>query len=483
MPTLEKDMPPISAPNLNAWSILLLLFPLTAYIIIVYLYSSDGPLYEDHEGLAFLIDYYDANSFTEKLKALLLQATDHRPLTGYLTFLAQYKVLGHGSYLGIIYLGNILVIGIACLHIYHFLNTKAVFLISLIVFYLSFQLIPIGHMYWAGSAISGSYVFFFSYLSLILLCKQTFWHTVLASLCALWSIYSLTNGLALLPAALFLLLMTSGSTPEKPMDSRPGSSQKPLNRNYLIKQLIFFEIISLIAAYAYFSGYNQDNAVGSIVDKLSNPDILDIGGDTIRLLGSGFTYGIVSLQYAAGITAIILCLWLFHKSYHKQQPALAAYMVFLVGSIFAICLGRTSWWLLDVDANQSRYFFLSMQVWVVLSISFADLYFSVLLGKSKFLVWGAITTLVLSFIASYAINVNRVVEFCWNKKLYSYEQIARVNQQDDLPLTGGRMGHTYDHFVKVAMERGYFNTDSLFSDTKPVFFNKRMACYVKDAVK
>lgn len=457
------------------WVIYLIPFPVLVYAVFIYLYGSPGPLYEDFEGLGFLIDFNDADSLLAKLKTLLVQATDHRPMTGALTLLLQYKVLGHASFLGLVYLGNLLVLGIALLHISHFRDSKSFILISLVVSWLVFQLIPIGHMLWAGAAISGNYVFLFAYLSLIFLCRQTVPSTIAAIAFAVLAIFSLSNGLALLPAALFLLMMCDK---EGSAGTATGSTYTSLNRRYLVKQLIFFEAAGLLTAYVYFSGYTQNNAVGTLLGQLASPDVQKIVSDVVRLLGAGFTYGNVNLQYLSGTMVIVLCFGLFLKQYYKRQPALAVYTIFLMGTVLAICLGRTSWWLLDKDANQSRYFFFSMHIWVILIICYMDLYLPVVIEKARAFVWLGVLVLIVSFFGSYAMNMDRAVEFCWNKKQYNQAQVVKVNKIDKIKLTGGRMGATYDYFAKVAIERGYYNTDRLFGDKPPLFLSDKLACYV-----
>jgi hypothetical protein len=432
--------------------------PLFIYWFYIVWFSADGPFGEEHDLLKFFAAWYDAGSWLEKYHALTIQATDHKPVTSYLSALLIYKLIGHVDFVYLGYIANLTAILILWLTLVQFKQSRHFLSLVVISSLLGFQLTPLGNMFWAGGGLAGNLAILFALLSLIFLCKQSVTSTLLAIVFAALSIYSLGNGMIVLPAALMLVFCTQ---------SDHTTSKGVLNRKLLVRQLIIYEIIGIAIALLFFS-QNPPQLSTSIA--VTDFDILTFLWITVRLLGGGFSYDNVILQTLFGILIIAMNYGLFALGYHKRRPALAAYMAFLVGTVVVLCLYR-NWTLLDPHANITRYYFISMQIWIVLMLCYGDMYLSRLYayGNKAILASGAI--LVLSFVFSYCYKTEEVATLCWNKKYYSQSQIIAISQANPALET------VYEQILKQSLDRGYFNAERLFSEKAPNILSDKTSCY------
>lgn len=439
--------------------------PIVVYFSFIVLYASDGPFWDDYNiVLQFLIDYHDGGSRSERFKVLFQQFNEHRVFTAHLFHLLQYNFFGSVDFVLAIYVGNIAIVGIALIHLYQFRHSPNVIFIAAIITYLTFQLIPIVSIYVSSAGTAMHFSLFLVYLSFVLLVQQTWTTTILGTLVAVQSLFTLGSGVLVFILSPLMLFMCAIKNPGAADNYRSTG----INQRFLIKQLILLELAGLVAAYCYSLGYvSHSSGEQHLLTNLYSPMKLIV--DFIILLGFDFSYGNHTVAGVFGVVFVVLSVGLLVKGYHKRQPALAVFLLFLLASIFAICLGR-DWRTSHELINQSRYSLFSIHIWVIVLIAYMDIYRGTLLNNFRVIVFGAVI-LLLFFSASYIKNAPLVIDSCLAKKSDSQSMVIRILKNESF------LFDSFEIILRKSIERGYFNSDKLLSEKKPRLFTDRVACY------
>ena len=424
-----------------------LLFTATAllivYFYVVIRYSADGPIYEDFDIIKFLLSYDDAENWNDKFNALMHLATHHHPSTTYLAFLLQYKIFGRIDFQHMVVVANLLVVIIAAIHLTHFRSSKAASLIALSTFALSLQLIPIGNIFWSGAALAGNFALLFAYLGFTLICRESIYSAIVGTVLCVASIYSLGNGIAVIPSAIMLVILY------KRTKGTPKNTLAPIAPYYLIRNSTILIVASCLSLIPFFIFYRDIGINHFHVDfKNGNYSILAL--NVLRLLGGGYSYGNPIIECIMGIAMITGCTWLWYKGFIYRYPAVAAYLMFLIASMVLLGVSR-NWHNLPDFSNTSRYRFLPMQAWTIVIIAFLE--FHAKDTSNRFIATLLSSVFIFLFFFSYWFNQNKVIDYCELRNEYHLEEIKQIKESDEKT----RFEDDNTRILKLVIERGLFD--------------------------
>ena len=434
-------------------SVILAAIPIIFFFLFVYIFSVDGPLFEEHDILRALIAFEASHSLVEAGQALLLEATDHKPVTTYVIAFLHFYLFGHVDFVHIAYIASVVSVALPLLYALCFRRASEFYFILITALLLGCHFIPIGNIYWGGAGLAGNLAMLFAFLALYGLSRQSWPATFMATLSAIAAIFSLGNGLLVLPAAVMLWIFA-------------GKESVARNRTVLIKHLCFFLVVC-ISSLALFWSVNSPTLSLSLAATSTNA--LDFLESAIRLLGAGYAYDSELMQFVMGICVLLFLLGLLLVGYHRRHPVLAAYMAFLVATVLVLCLYR-NWTLMDIHFNRTRYYFVSMHIVLILILCYLDMLLPHFHNYKNIVCCSCLMLLCSSFAYSYIRNVDDAANFCVNKKIMGRDYLIALNDKPESDLSDN------DKTIRVSIERGYFDPQRLVTEEKWPWLSGKLGC-------
>ncbi|MFY7828699.1 MAG: hypothetical protein ACOVQ4_16340 [Flectobacillus sp.] len=127
--------------NLKWWHILLVLFPILFYYSWVWYFGVDCPQLDDFGVLLNLVDVSNASNFTEKLRLVFSPHNEHRIVFTKLAFsLVGLTDKGAVDIYKVLFLGNLTLIGIACIFYKAIVQIKQSWIYALAISCMLFQM-------------------------------------------------------------------------------------------------------------------------------------------------------------------------------------------------------------------------------------------------------------------------------------------------------------------------------------------------------
>lgn len=444
------------------YSKLLIFTPICFYFALIKIYGVNAPWFDDlRDILEFMIQFFDANSLQEKFALLFKQHNPNRTFVSHVIYLLQYQMFGSLNFNHLMLIANLSAAGLFLTYLYLFNKSNHSIFIAIGVSLLIFQPSPLNVMFWAMAGLSAYLVLLFAFLSLVFLEKNSYKNTFIAALFAYLAIFTNANGI-FLPLAIIILKFL------EILNSKQEKSAYLATLGNLFLYLILCMIMLIGFFYNYESGHVSASPYVRLQFQLDN-----IGWfiqNFLFLVGSGYSFESYLSGVALGAAASILISWLIVIKYYTRQPALIAFLFFLLLSLGAVAVMRG-----EINHPQSvmssHYYQISMHIWVILFIAYTDLYLAPLskqFSKAALLIVGL---LVCFYIASFTYYTPRIMDACLEKKNWIYQ----LNK--DL-LDGTVMRDYYDGLILTSLQRGYFDGNPGEKEYPLPLLSDKQSCYI-----
>ena len=295
-----------------------LLFPtviITSFFYSVYQHSINFPFFDDFYAiLNFLTRYITHPAIGERISILFEQHSEHRLVFDRVIALLEYYLLPEINFKSFILIGHIgLVVGLIVLykafrlrHPHHI-----IYLLPIAPVIFSFRYFETS--FWPMAAMQNFWVLAFALTSLYFLYNGTQYSVYLSILFGWMATFTSGNGMMTFAAGAFVLL---------------------INRDLFNREKLIWLGCGLLAMGVYFYQYEKpDNHPPILQPMLDNPS--GFLGYTLAFLGGNFSED----SRTAIIVGIILLLFVFfitYKQYHKENPVIYSFIVFLlIASVLA----------------------------------------------------------------------------------------------------------------------------------------------------
>jgi hypothetical protein len=193
------------------------------------------------------MNFLDADTFSEKFQHIFSLWGERRMLITRLVTLAQYALTEHTNFQVLIIVGNIFLLGIAAMFVAIKQNKKNVAFFASLVALLIFHGQNFETSTWATGIQQDVAVFFLAMVTIYLLMKQTLGAFIAGLACAVFTIYSSSNGMCLLPAGVLSLFLMKRK-----------------------KELAWFSIVAGVAVACYFIDWDAgvQSRLGGFIQRI-----------------------------------------------------------------------------------------------------------------------------------------------------------------------------------------------------------------------
>ena len=188
--------------------ILIIAIPVVVYFTAWDYYAINIPKWDDHPLKGFIDEFAHATNWSEKLAALTKQHNEHRITLTRIFAWADYAVFGSLNYRHLMFIGNLLLLGIIPLW-YIILNKNKKPLFALVpVPFLLLTLAMWENMYWGMASIQNFGVVTLALWTIYLCVNPSNYLFGLSIPLALLAVYTSPNALFVLPIGAFLIALT-----------------------------------------------------------------------------------------------------------------------------------------------------------------------------------------------------------------------------------------------------------------------------------
>ncbi|MFN8356243.1 MAG: hypothetical protein U0Y10_17430 [Spirosomataceae bacterium] len=181
-----------SIRRIGFWGLVLL--PIVVYGYWLATYAVNIPLFDDHAFKNFLLKWNENLSFFERIRLIFSQHNEHRVAFTRLIILTIYGLTGQLNYVAMMWVGNLLVLGIYVLLVrmvvsvaattnrksFDWTNTWLALPIAFGLFTLQFH----ENTFWGMASLQNFGVVFWAILTFYAIARQNFWLGVLLGFCA-----------------------------------------------------------------------------------------------------------------------------------------------------------------------------------------------------------------------------------------------------------------------------------------------------------
>ncbi|WP_234734130.1 hypothetical protein [Tellurirhabdus bombi] len=197
---------PQPASLLTGLAALLLVVPIAVYGWFLFRYAVNIPKWDDHVLKFFLLNFREANTWTERFYQLFKQHNEHRIVYDRLVSGIDYLIFGKLNYIHLMVIGNLSLIGLLALFAKALRRAQVPLWMALPVALLLFNLAQWENMYWGMAALQNFTVILLIFATLYVLSfrPQLGW---LAFALAIAATLTSGNGLVVWPIGLALLLL------------------------------------------------------------------------------------------------------------------------------------------------------------------------------------------------------------------------------------------------------------------------------------
>lgn len=186
---------------------LILLLPVGIYFRVLDMYAVNIPKWDDHTLKMFLLECFDATTFSGKLTALVKQHNEHRIALTRLIAWIDYSLVGNLNYRHLMLAGNILLLGVPLIFWKVLAQNKKPFYVLLPLPFLWLTLANWENMYWGMASIQNFGVVTLVAGAIYFLSKEHFGAFYISLLLFLMAVATSGNGLILLPIGSVLLFL------------------------------------------------------------------------------------------------------------------------------------------------------------------------------------------------------------------------------------------------------------------------------------
>ncbi|HEV7349484.1 hypothetical protein [Telluribacter sp.] len=191
---------------------LTILIPIFIYFWVFDFYAINIPKWDDHILKAFLLDYSQATTWTERWEALARQHNEHRILLTRLVGLLDFQLFGALNYVHLMLLGNLLLLAAILLFWLILRGNRKPFYTLIPIPFIWLTLANWENMYWGMASIQNFGVVVLVLWVLYLSVARQFGYFIVSLFLAGLTVVTSGNGLLLLPiGALVLFLSKKGS--------------------------------------------------------------------------------------------------------------------------------------------------------------------------------------------------------------------------------------------------------------------------------
>ncbi|MBC3785560.1 hypothetical protein [Spirosoma utsteinense] len=248
-----------SAQPLWAWVAVFL--PVLAFALTWQYYAVNVPKWDDHALRAYLYYVDQETTVSGKIYQLFRQHNEHRIVFDRIVATLDYWLFGKLSYLHLMVLGNLSLVGLLALFSFVLVRTGKPLIYALPVSLLLFNLSHWENMFWGMAALQNFSVVLWAVLTIYLLSFTNRWSLAIAT--AILATLTSGNGLLIWPIGLLLVLLR---TPVRDRQAVAVSSPRP----FVV--LATWVAVAAVVIVLYFTGFEP--SASNPPDRGSFTDIL-----------------------------------------------------------------------------------------------------------------------------------------------------------------------------------------------------------------
>lgn len=336
---------------------LLLLLPVVVYFRVLDLYAINIPKWDDHALKMFLLEYIKASTFSEKLAALVAQHNEHRiALTRYIAWI-DYSLIGKLNYRHLMLAGNILLLGVLFIWGKILVANKKPLYTLLPIPFLWLTLANWENMYWGMASIQNFGIVTLIATAIYLLSRQRIASFILSLVVLVLSLLTSGNGLILLPIGGVLLFLL---------------------KDY--KKLIAWSIVSVIAAFLYFTNYTK-----TPYNPESKASLPELAKGYMAFIGAfaeafpvsnhfGITIVLGTILFIVAISISITCFLRLIRNQYKSNESKAmdtfclGLLLFILGTAAIVVIGRAGFGLDGLITSRYKIYSLLLVITIYLFV-------------------------------------------------------------------------------------------------------------------
>ncbi|CAG5011483.1 hypothetical protein DYBT9275_04959 [Dyadobacter sp. CECT 9275] len=345
------------------------------FIFTLFTQTLNAPSFDDFEATLAIIKrfYFENRTWKDRLAVLFLRHNEHRIVISRSVAVLYYHLFGNISFSNLVWFQNVFLLGFFGLILKIFadenkLSASAFLIITSFLF--SFSFWQVSFYYWAG--IQHFTVFFFSFLSLILLneaVKLSSWRFILSVISATLAAFSFGNGFLVLLLGGFILLV---------------------QRKYAL--LAVWAVLSGIMLYITFLVDPNEPNEKETFSLVSMAKLLFTFMGSYLFINppSDFlVYLNIIFCMIAGLAILIFWVWLFISGYACKKPLL--YSLFSLPVLTGILISISRFSTKAAGGIAPRYMFFTSLIPVLLLLILLD----IKVIKREWLGWFSVLVVVL----------------------------------------------------------------------------------------
>ncbi len=285
--------------------------------------------------LAMLLRVREEPTAGRVLGELFAVNNEHRMVTSRALFLASYALTGSVNFVFLNVVGNATLLGLIALLLVHARTAERRILLAVVLAALFFQLQHYENFLWSGASIDHFQVVLLAAAALVCLTRNTPRAIVAGAAFATLATFTLAHGTVTWVAGAALLW-------------RLGQR----------RSLLLWLGLGAVAAAAFLYHFQLNRSQGFA--SASPAGALLVLRYWLTLLGAMPAFGHAALAPWFGGVLLGLVAWVFTRDPLRREPAYAALILFAVGSLALIAIGRAQ---LSGGVIFSRYFVLGGLAW------------------------------------------------------------------------------------------------------------------------
>lgn len=274
-------------------------------------HSIDFPFFDDFDALlCFLRDFHAREGFFSKFKLLFQQYNEHRIFFDRLVATLQYLIVGELDFMSLIIIGNGALLMITVFLYLSFSQAHKIHVIYLApITFVIYNFRYFETIFWAMASLQNFWVLALALISLFFLFHNKPYSIYLAVLFGWMAAFSSGNGTITFIAGAIVLL---------------------LNRPIPKDKILIWSIAGLMGIAGYFYHFNKPKYSSNILPVIMDHP-LEFMGYIFAYLGGAFTEDSTIAIYI-GIALCVIALFLTYKQFYKSNPAVFAFMLFLLAT-------------------------------------------------------------------------------------------------------------------------------------------------------
>ena len=363
----------------------LCLIPVQYYINLIINNAVNTPFFDDFDSIARFINLFtDTDSLGEKLNLVLSQHNEHRMAFLRLVAVSVFYLWGHLDFILLCYIGNAALALIAYFLFRSFkTNGKYKVLFFSPVVFLLFQPQYYDTLLLPTTLLSSFYVSLFALVTLFFIEKKSRISFIAACIFSVCTAFTLGNGLLIFPL---------------------GLASFCLQRSF--RRAGLWLLISLLVGIIYFTGYGLPSGHPGVTEALFNIKRTILYA--LSLTGSAAGFSSFYPSFFCGIGIVLYFIFLTASKYHKNNPTLYLFFLFILLTIGINALLRSGQGV-EYAFTQPRYKFIAIFPVILTYLSLRE----IVRGKQG-PVWVTLTGLILAlvfFTVSFTLYSPKVEEY------------------------------------------------------------------------